>query len=228
MAPLFVLTGGPGVDLCDGDAASVGRWIEGEGILAVGGRQVPSEDLAVLRLCVVSEGSDDELAWQRELPELDPYLPIDTFLTEGILLAGHIVGSAGADVICSFDFLYVGIVSTPFEEVVQGHFDAVLIVEIVGQLGEGWWRGNRGVIVDNLSEDGEVLSVEEKESMSVVVGDLDSHAVGSCGYDIDLGAELDGLPIVQNIIGCNVRPDLKGLQGAKIGSHLVECFHCAR
>ena len=160
---LYFLPRSCGFDLCDGDAVSVGRWIEGEGIVAEGGRQVPGEDLAVLRLCVIGEGADDELAGQGKLSELDPYLPVDTFLTEGILLAGDTVDGAGADVVCGLDLLDVGIVGAPFEEVDQRKFDAVLIVEIVGQFGEGWRGGNGGVVVDDLSEDGEVLSVEEKE-----------------------------------------------------------------
>jgi len=34
-----------------------------------------------------------------------------------------------------------------------------------------------------------------------VVGDFDSHAVGSRNDKIDFGTELDGLPIVQNLFG---------------------------
>ena len=64
---LFVLPGGLGFDLCDGDAVSVGRRIEGESVLAKGGREVPAKNLAVLRLCVVGESSDHELSRKRKL-----------------------------------------------------------------------------------------------------------------------------------------------------------------
>jgi hypothetical protein len=64
---LFVRPGGLGIDLCDGDAVSVGRRIEGESVLAKGGREVPAKNLAVLRLCVVGESSDHELSRKRKL-----------------------------------------------------------------------------------------------------------------------------------------------------------------
>jgi hypothetical protein len=116
VSPLLFL-GGFGFDLCDGDAVSIGRRIEGEGVVAEGGRKVPGEYLAMLRLCVIGKGSDDELARQWKLSELDPDLPIETFLTEGVLLAGDTVDGAGTDVVCCLDLLDGGIVSAPFEEV---------------------------------------------------------------------------------------------------------------
>ena len=54
-----------------------------------GWREVPGErDCVCCWPGVVGESPDDELAWQRELSELNPDLPVDAFLTEGILLAG--------------------------------------------------------------------------------------------------------------------------------------------
>jgi hypothetical protein len=122
---------GLGFNLCDCDALNAGRWIEGEGIVAEGGGEIPGEDLRVLRLCIVGEGSDDELARKGELSEFDPYLPIDTLLTKGIMLAGDTVNGAGTDVNCGLDLLDGGIVSAPLEEVGQGQFDAIFIAEIV-------------------------------------------------------------------------------------------------
>ena len=56
-----------GFDFCESDAASIGRWIEGKRVLAEGGREVPSEIFAVLRLCVIGEGSDHKLARKRKV-----------------------------------------------------------------------------------------------------------------------------------------------------------------
>jgi hypothetical protein len=64
---LLVLLTDLAIDLCDGDAVSIRRRIEGESVLAKGGRQVPVHDLAVLRLCVISESSDDQLSWKGKL-----------------------------------------------------------------------------------------------------------------------------------------------------------------
>ncbi len=44
--------------------------------------------IAVLRPGLVGEGRDDEPARQRKLSKLNPDLPVDAFLVEGILLAG--------------------------------------------------------------------------------------------------------------------------------------------
>lgn len=64
----------------------------------------------MLRLCIIGEGLDDEFKRQGELSELYPYLPIDTFLTKGVLLAGDTGDSAWADVNCGLDLLDARIV----------------------------------------------------------------------------------------------------------------------
>jgi hypothetical protein len=151
-----------GFDLGDGDAHSTGRRIEGEGIVAEGWRKVPGELLDVFRFCVVSEGTNDELAGKRELSELDPYLPIDARLAECVLLASDTVDGTRADVNRTLDLLDVHIVGAPFEEVEQRKLDSVLVVEIVGQFRERWRCRNGRVVVEDLPEDGEVLPVEKR------------------------------------------------------------------
>src|SRR5580698_5708891 len=127
MSPLLFLCGFS-VDLCNRDAANAGRWNEGEGIVAEGRREVPRENFTVLRLCVIGESPDDELSRKRKLSELDPYLPIDTLLAEGVLLAGNPVHSAGADIVRCLDPLGDGLVRAPIEQVGQRKFDSILIV----------------------------------------------------------------------------------------------------
>jgi hypothetical protein len=55
------------MDLRYGDAVSIGRWIESEGVRTKRGREVPAKNLAVLRLCVITESSDDQLSRKRKL-----------------------------------------------------------------------------------------------------------------------------------------------------------------
>jgi hypothetical protein len=64
--------------------------------------------------------------------------------------------------------------------------------------------------------------------MTAVAVDLDSQSVGPCGNEIDLGAELDGLSIIQHMIGRRIRVNLKGLQGTKVDPHPVERVHGTR
>jgi len=59
---LFVLVRGLRVDRFDGDAVRVGRWIEGEGIVAERWCKVPAQNLAMLRLCIIRESSDHQLS----------------------------------------------------------------------------------------------------------------------------------------------------------------------
>src|SRR5438093_13732695 len=97
---LFSFLGSVGFFPFEDDAFGIWRRIEGEGAVVEGRREVPGEGVAVLRPGVVGEGRDDELAWQRKLSELNPELPIDTFLVEGIVFAGDTVYCAGANVDC--------------------------------------------------------------------------------------------------------------------------------
>jgi hypothetical protein len=79
-SPLFLFPGGARFFPFENDASGTGRRIEDEGLIVEGGCEVPSEGVAVLWPGVVGEGGDDEPARERELPELDPDLPVDVFL----------------------------------------------------------------------------------------------------------------------------------------------------
>jgi hypothetical protein len=79
-SPLFLFPGGARFFPFKNDAFGIGRRIEDEGLIVEGGCEVPSEGVAVLWPGVVGEGGDDEPARERELPELDPDLPVDVFL----------------------------------------------------------------------------------------------------------------------------------------------------
>ena len=83
----------------------------------------------MLRPGLVGEGRDDEPARKRKLSELNPDLPVDAFLVEGILLAGDTLYGGGADVDGGFDLVDIVFVGAPFEEVDEGQFDVVFFLD---------------------------------------------------------------------------------------------------
>src|SRR5215831_7969687 len=100
---------------------------------------------------------------------------------EGVLLAGDAADGGWADVHGALNLFDLGFVGSPLEEVGEGKFDPVFVVDLVDELSDGRWRGHGGVVVDELSVDGEVFAIEEEEPVLVVCRDLDAEAVRADG-----------------------------------------------
>ena len=217
---------GVGLLFREENALGIRRRIEDKGGIVEGRRQVPGQRIAVLRSGFVGEGADDKFERQRVVAELNPYLPVDAFLTKGILFAGHAFYRGWSDIGSGCDFFDSVVIGSPFEEIDEGKFDAVFFIDVSEEFADGGGSGDRGVVVDALCPDGEVLAVVEKEPVFLIAGDLGAHAVGLGGEEIYLGGVLNDLSILEDIVVGDVADDPKGLQAAKIGSHFVEGFHC--
>jgi hypothetical protein len=74
----------------------------------------------VLRPGIVGKSGDNQLARERKLSELNPDLPVDTFLVEGIVFASDTLHGARPNVDCRLDLIDVVVMSAPVEEVEQG------------------------------------------------------------------------------------------------------------
>ena len=207
------------------NALSIRRRIEDKGGIVEGRRQVPGQRITVLRSSFVGQGADDEFERQRIVAELNPYLPVESFLTKGILFAGHAIDRGWSDIDSGCDFFDIRFIGSPFEEIDEGKLDAVFVLDVSEEFADGGGSGDRGVVVDELSPDGEVLAIVEKEPVFRIAGNLDAHAIGLGGEEIHFAGVLDDLAILEDIVVRNVTGDLKGFQAAKIGSHFVEGFH---
>lgn len=203
----------------------IGRRIEGEGRFVIGGRQVPDEVGGVLRPGIVGKGADDEFSWKRILTQLDPDLPVEAFLAESILFAGDALDRARTDVDGGCDPLDGGLVGPPLKEIDQGNFDAVIVIDLVDQLGGRGWRRDSCIVVDELSVDGKVFPVVEKEGVFIVAFQLRAKQVWPHGQESVCLAVCDDLSVFKNVVIRNLGVDLKRLEAAKISTHLVESRH---
>ena len=74
----------------------------------------------MLRSSLVGKGGNNELAREWKLSKLNPDLPVDAFLVEGIVLAGDTLYLAGPKVDGGLDPTDIVVVGAPEEEVVEG------------------------------------------------------------------------------------------------------------
>ena len=79
-------------------------------------RQIPGQPRDVLRLRLFRGSGDDKLAGQGDIAPLDPELPIDVLLPEGVMVAEDPVDRAWTDVDGRFDVLDTGFVRPPEEQ----------------------------------------------------------------------------------------------------------------
>ena len=80
---------------------------------------------------LVGEGGNDQPARKRIVSELNPDLPVDAFLVEGILLAGDALDGCGAGVNGGLDLIDIVLVGSPFEEVDEGQFDVEFFLDLL-------------------------------------------------------------------------------------------------
>ena len=117
-----------GLRLCDEDAMGVGWRVEAERIVAKRGREIPGQDLSMLRFGIVGKRSNDQLTREGEITQLDPYLPIHSLLTKRILLTRDAIDGAGTDVLCRFDFVDFGSIVLPLEKIGERELDTVFVI----------------------------------------------------------------------------------------------------
>ena len=134
----------------------------------MGGRQVPDEVGGVLRPGIVRNGADDEFSRERIVSQLDPDLPVEAFLAEGIVLAGDALDRAWTNVHGGCDPLDGGLVGSPLKEIDQRNFNAVIVIDLIDQLGGRGWCWDSRVVVDEFSVNGKIFPIVEKEDVFVV------------------------------------------------------------
>src|SRR5271154_1522858 len=170
VSPSLFFPGAVGLFLGEDDALGIRRRIEDEGVIIEGRRKVPGERIAVLRPGVVGQSPNDELTRQRELSELNPYLPIRSWLTEGVVLARDVLYGTGANIDRGCKFFGVVIAGSPSEEIHQREFDAILIVCRIEEFAYGRRRRHSGVVVDQPRPDSKILAIVEVEPVPVIAG----------------------------------------------------------
>ena len=94
--------------------------------------------------------------------------------------------------------------------------------------GCGWRCRNGCVVVGQLSPRGEGFSVVEIESVLLVADDLDAHTVGLEGEHVDFAVGLNDQSVLEDIIVGDVSVHLEDLEGAKIGTHFLDCVNRVR
>src|SRR5204862_1756655 len=78
--------------------ADAARGHEREGAVVERGREIPGVRRDILRPRLVRERRQDELARQWEVAQLNPYLPVQSFLPKRVVPAGDAADLAGPDV----------------------------------------------------------------------------------------------------------------------------------
>src|SRR5271157_1507139 len=95
--------------------------------------------------------------------QLDPDLPVEAGLPEGVMLAGDSANVAGAKIGGFGDLVGGGPGSSPQKEIQKGKFDAVFVAGDVDQLTDGRWSVRAGVVPCSTGEECEGLPVIQKE-----------------------------------------------------------------
>src|SRR5215469_3254934 len=133
----------------------------------------------MLRSGIIGKGANDEFPWERVLSQLDPDLPVQAFLAEGIVFAGNALHGARPSVKSGSDLSDGGFVGSPLKQVDQRNLDSVIVIDLVDQLcGCGWSRNCRVVVLE-LSVDRKVFSVVEEDDIFIVTSQLRAKKVGA-------------------------------------------------
>src|SRR6516164_9221274 len=178
----------------------------------------------MLRPGIVGKGPDDEFSWEWVLAQLNPDLPVEAFLTEGIVFAGNALHCARTNINGGGDLFDGGIVGSPLEEIDQGNLDAVIVIDLIDQLrgrGRGW---DGRVVILELSVDGKVFSIVEEEYVFIVTFQLRAKEIGAHRDESICSSVGKNLPVIENVVVRNFGVDLKRLETSQVGTHFVECF----
>src|SRR5271157_3445115 len=141
------------------------------------------------------------------------------------MLAGNSANVAGAKIGGFGDLVGGSTRSSPQKEIQKGKFDAVFVTGDVDQLTDGRGSVRAGVVPCSTGEQSEGLSVVQEQTRLLVALDVDAKLVGRDGENLRGVSERQLFSVRQDILRRDGSSDLKILECAKVGAHLIQGIH---
>jgi hypothetical protein len=201
------------------------RRIEDDGCIVVGRREVPCKYRYVLWTSVVSGGGQNQFFGQRMIAQLDPDLPVETGLPEGVMSQVIPPTSPGPKSVASVISLVEARGPPHRKKIHKGKFDAVFVAGDVDQLPDRRGRVHSCVVPRASGEESKGLPVIQEQTRLLVSLDVDAQLVGRDCKDLRGVGERQLLSTRQDILGRDGSPDLEVLEGAEVCAHLVQGIH---